>query len=70
MKPVHFGRKIYSFGRGEVVLTTVSVTEKAVQGEDENAFIDRLLAKYRDKEGTLEIVFKHGRPSHGVITFS
>lgn len=70
MQPVHFGRKRYSFGHGAIVLTSVSVTEKPISGEDEAKFVDRLHVKYGSREGTIEIVIKQGRPSHAIITFS
>lgn len=70
MEPVHYGRKTYTFGRGTSVLTCVSVTEKPNVGEAERAFRDRLLAKYDNSEGTIEIVIKNGRPSHAIITIS
>ena len=29
-----------------------------------------LLEKYQDQQGTIEIVFKRGRPDYAIITFS
>lgn len=70
MKPVHYGRKVYSFGRGATLLTNVVITEKPILGENEKEFKDRLLAKYHNKEGTFEIVIKNGRPSHAIVTIN
>lgn len=67
MEPVQYGRKIYSIDNGNSSLISISVTEKPFVGEDEKAFRDRLLYKYKGFEGTLEIVIKNGRPSHATI---
>lgn len=67
MEPVVYGRKIYSIDNGNSLLISVSVTEKPIVGEDERAFRDRLLRKYKDHEGTLEIVIKNGRPNHATF---
>ncbi len=63
-----FGRKFISFSDGESSLKKVSVTEKSLNGEDEDAFTQRLLTKYGKQEGEMEIVFKNGRPDYAIIT--
>lgn len=67
MESVEYGRKIYSVDNGNSSLISVSVTEKPIVGEDERAFRDRLLSKYKGHEGTLEIVIKNGRPNHATF---
>jgi hypothetical protein len=69
MDCIKFGRRIYSFNNGDVVLKSTSVTEKALPDEDETAFTDRLVTKYGNQQGVLEIVFKRGRPDYAIITF-
>jgi hypothetical protein len=65
-----FGRKTLSFARGVTFLTKISITEKSLMGEDESAFTERLLKKYRNEEGTIEIVFKNGRPDYAIVTIA
>ena len=67
MKPVEYGRKIYSFGQGGPVLTSMAVTEKPSLGESEKAFVKRLFTKYRGEKGTIEIVIKNGLPSYAIV---
>jgi uncharacterized surface anchored protein len=69
MEHVDFGRKVFSFGDGNSVLKSTVVTEKARTEEGEVAFKQRLLHKYHGREGTIEIVFKRGRPDYAIITF-
>jgi hypothetical protein len=69
MQTIQFGRKIFSFGKGEPVLESTSITEKALSHEDECAFTRRILQKYDSEQGTIEIVFKRGRPDYAIITF-
>ncbi len=69
MKGVSFGRRKYSFSNGSVELTGTSVTERSLKGEDENAFAKRLMKLYGKNEGTIEIVFKMGRPDYAIIAF-
>lgn len=68
MQVVNFGRKTFSFSEGVSVLTSMCVTEKATPGEDETAFTRRLLEKYEGQRGTIEVVFKHGRPDYAIVT--
>ena len=70
MNDVKFGRKILSFDKGRAVLKSTSVTEKALSDEDEMAFTRRLVKKYRDQRGMIEVVFKRGRPDYAIVTFS
>jgi hypothetical protein len=63
-----FGRKFITFSDGDASLTKVSITEKSLTGEDEQSFTQRLLSKYEKEEGTMEIVFKNGRPDYAIIT--
>jgi hypothetical protein len=63
-----FGRKSFSFSKGVASLTKVSITEKSLVGEDENTFTQRLLKKYANEEGTIEIVFKNGHPDYAIVT--
>jgi hypothetical protein len=65
-----FGRKTLAFAKGVTFLTKISVTEKTLLGEDENAFTQRLLRKYGDGQGTMEIVFKNGRPDYAIVTLA
>jgi hypothetical protein len=64
----NFGRKSLSFAKGVASLTKISITEKSLLGEDEKAFTQRLLKKYGNDQGTMEIVFKNGRPDYAIIT--
>jgi hypothetical protein len=68
MSTFSFGRKFISLLEGEASLTKVSITEKSQAGEDEQAFAQRLLRKYEQTEGTMEIVFRNGRPDYAIIT--
>jgi hypothetical protein len=70
MNHVKFGRRIYSFDNGDMVLKSTSITEKALSDEDEAAFTHRLAQKYRGRRGIIEVVFKRGRPDYAIITFS
>jgi hypothetical protein len=70
MASINYGRRIFSFDEGNTVLESTSVTEKALSGEDEAAFTQRLLRKYKGQSGTIEVVFKRGRPDYAIITFS
>jgi hypothetical protein len=64
-----FGRKILSFSKGEAFVTEICVTEKSLADENEQKFTQRLLGKYREHEGTIEIVIKNGRPDYAIIKF-
>ena len=69
MEPIKYGRRVFSFDGGDTVLKSTSVTEKALPGEDEAAFTRRLLSKYKNRQGTIEIVYKSGRPNYAIIVF-
>jgi hypothetical protein len=69
MEHIKYGRRIFSFGDGDAVLKSTSVTEKAMPGEDEMAFTRRLLRKFEGQRGTIEVVFKSGRPDYAIIIF-
>jgi len=68
MKVINFGRRRYSFAQGCVELTRTDITERSLNGEDEEAFTRRLMKKYGASEGTIEIVFKKGRPDYAIVT--
>ena len=70
MSDLKFGRKTLSFAEGATVLTKTTITEKAMSGEDETSFTQRLLRKYENQRGAIEIVFKNGRPDYAVVTLS
>jgi hypothetical protein len=70
MDGVNYGRKVFSFSNGVTSHTSTSITEKSMPGENEQAFTERLARKYARREGTIEIVFKKGRPDYAVITFA
>ena len=70
MKIIRYGRKTFSFDNGMATLVNTSITEQALPGEDEHVFIQRLLKKYEQRKGTVEIVIKNGQPSHAVLKFS
>jgi hypothetical protein len=69
METLNYGRKVFSFAQGTTIHTSTSITEKALPHESEEAFTRRLMKKYGDQQGTVEIVFKNGRPNYAVITF-
>jgi len=68
MKVINYGRRRFTFANGKKVITSTSITERSFSGEDEQAFTDRLMEKYGNQQGTIEIVFKAGRPDYAVIT--
>ncbi len=68
MKVINFGRRRYAFADGAVELMRTDITVKPLNGEDEEAFADRLMMMFGNKEGTFEIVFKKGRPAYAVVT--
>ena len=70
MEPVAYGRKRFSFAEGKTIHTGTSITVKALPGENEQAFTKRLMKKYGDARGTVEIIFKGGRPDYAIISFS
>jgi len=70
MKVVEYGRRKFAFENGKKVVTSTSVTERSLYGEDEEAFVRRLLEKYGNNKGAMEIVFKAGRPDYAIITIA
>jgi hypothetical protein len=70
MQRINFGRRRFSFKNGKAVPESLSITERALVGEDEKAFMERLMRLYDKQKGTLEIVFRNGRPDYAIITFS
>lgn len=68
MEIIRFGRRRLSLHQGKVSHTSTTVTERAHYGEDENAFITRLTKMYCEHDGSIEIVFKAGRPEYAIIT--
>ena len=62
--------RFFSFDEGDAELTSTVVTESALPDEDEAAFTHRLLVKYPVQRGTIEVIFKRGRPDYAVITIS
>jgi hypothetical protein len=70
MPKMRFGRKKYSLKKGKPILESTSVTVRTLPREDEEAFTKRLIELYGHREGTVEMVFKAGRPDYAVITFS
>ncbi len=66
---VFFGRKTLEFVNGKATLKQVTVTEKSLPGEDEDAFVQRILEKYPERAGTIQIVFKNRMPDYAIITF-
>jgi hypothetical protein len=70
MERINFGRRLLSFENGQAILTSTSITERSFDGEDEESFTRRLLGKYGANHGTIEIVFKGGRPDYAVITIT
>jgi hypothetical protein len=69
VKRISFGRRKFSFSYGRAVLKSTSVTERALIGENEQSFTERLLRIYGDQQGTIEMVFKNGRPDYAILTF-
>lgn len=68
MERIRFGRRRLRFSKGTVTLASTSMTEQAYPGEDEHSFTNRLLERYGDEEGTIEIVFKAGQPKYAIVT--
>lgn len=68
MSQLSFGRKKFTFSEGVSTLTCMSITEKPLPLEDEAAFTARLLTKYANCQGDMEIIFKHGKPDYAIIT--
>lgn len=70
MQRINFGRRRFSFNNGKAVPESMSITERALVGEDERAFTERLMRLYGKQKGTIEIIFRSGRPDYAIITFS
>lgn len=70
MGGVKYGRKTYSFTKGKTLHTGTTITEKALPGENEQEFTSRLMANYIDQKGTIEVVFKGGRPDYAIISIA
>lgn len=70
MGVVKYGRKTYSFIEGKTIHTGTTITEKSLPGETEQEFTARLTKKYIDQKGTLEVVFKGGRPDYAIVTIA
>lgn len=68
MQTIHYGRRRLAFSNGRVVPTSTAHTVRAYPGEDEAAFVERLLAECDAVQGTIEIVFKGGFPEYAVVT--
>ncbi len=68
MKVIDYGRRRFTFSNGKKVMTSTSITERSLTGEDEEAFTERLMKKYGKQQGTIEIVFKGGQPHYAIIT--
>ena len=68
MERVEYGHKFFSFAKGRTELTSTSITIKSLPGENEKAFTRRLMQRFGNQEGTIEIVFKKGRPNYAIIT--
>ncbi|MEJ2750889.1 MAG: hypothetical protein P8183_23725, partial [Anaerolineae bacterium] len=69
MEPLIYGRKVFSFAKGITVHQSTTITERSFPHESEKAFTHRLMKKYGDRQGTVEIVIKNGHPDYAVITF-
>jgi len=70
MERVEYGHKTFLFAKGIAKLTSTSITVKSLPGENEKAFTHRLMQRFGNQEGTIEIVFKKGRPNYAIITLS
>jgi hypothetical protein len=70
MQRINFGRRRFSFKNGKAVPESMSITERALVGEDEQTFTERLMRLYGKQKGTIEIVFRSGCPDYAIITFS
>jgi len=70
MERVEFGHKTFSFTKGRTELTSTSITVKSLPGENEREFTQRLMKRFANQQGTIEIIFKNGRPNYAIITLS
>jgi hypothetical protein len=67
MGTVKYGRKTYSFIKGTTLHTCTAICEKPLPHEDEVTFTSRLMKKYEDRKGTVELVFKKGQLDYAVV---
>jgi hypothetical protein len=70
MEAIRYGRRKLTFAEGTCLHTSTSVTERSLNGEDEEAFIARLMGMYGNRKGTIEVVIKGGKPDYAIITLS
>ena len=70
METIKFGRRKFAVNDGEIILLSTSITVRASNGENEQAFTERLTKMCGDTQGVIEIVFKAGRPEYAIITFA
>lgn len=68
MQAVKFGRRKFAFVDGKAELLSTSITVRSRVGEAEDAFKERLLEMVGSERGTIEIVYKGGRPEYAIIT--
>jgi hypothetical protein len=68
MEFVKYGRRKYVFAKGALEQTGLSITERSLRGETEEAFTTRLMKSYGNRQGIIEIVLKNGQPDYAVIT--
>lgn len=68
MQTIHYGRRRLAFSNGRAVPTSTMHTVRAYRGEDETAFVQRLLDEWDADRGIIEIVFKSGFPEYAVVT--
>ncbi len=66
----NFSHIILSFANRKVALKKVKLIEKPFPEENEATFTQRLLDKYHGQSGTLEIVFRNGRPEYAIVTLN
>ena len=66
---ISYGRKRLAFAKGSSKLLSVTLTERANKGESEQMFTQRLIDKYGQQQGTIEIVIKASQPDYAIITF-
>ncbi|UCC54165.1 MAG: hypothetical protein JSV68_09360 [Anaerolineaceae bacterium] len=70
MESITYGRRKLTFAEGTCLHTSTSVTERSLASEDEDAFIARLMSKYGNRKGTIEVVIKGGKPDYAIITLN
>lgn len=70
METIRYGRRKLTFAQGKCLHTSTSITARSLVGEDEEAFITRLMRMYVNRNGTMEIVIKDSEPDYAIITFT